>query len=624
MESVRVKCLSLLLALAIWHTLTGAAAAASVACTVDWGTVFQHIDGFGASSAYRGTWTTAQENMFFSTNSGTGVSLDGKTNFAFVGCGFSLLRSKISYNDSSNSAAIPTTVETTIMQRAAALGAKVWSAPWTPPRGFKDSFATNGGNYLGSGNNATNLAYASQLANYVASMKISYGVTLYALSIQNEPDHNTSDYEACVWSGAQFHDFATNLYAALVAKGVGSTKIMLPESANWGSINPGLYTPALGDPAVAPDVGIIGNHDYVPDNVTGDLTTPAALSVSSKPSWETEVSQENGAYDGSITNALYWAGRIHLFMTVAQANAWHYWWLMSYNPDNEGLTDDNGVPAKRMYALGQFARFVRPNFYRINIAQNTGAAQISAYKDSVSSNFAIVAINSSSAAITQMFTLTNVTGVNSVTPWLTSGSFSLTNLPSVAVASSNFTYTLPAMSIVTFSGKSGTNTPPAFAAIASQTINPGATLILTNAATDTDAPPQVLTYALLTGPTNATLGATNGLFNWRPLLSQASTTNLVTVQATDNGMPNLSATNTFNITVNPVVTPAVSANLGGSGSVNIAITGAPGPDCSLLVSSNLTTWQILFTTNSPLLPVTFVDTNSGTLPARFYRVQIGP
>jgi hypothetical protein len=41
---------------------------------------------------------------------------------------------------------------------------------------------------------------------------------------------------------------------------------------------------------------------------------------------------------------------------VAQANAWHYWWLIPWGgTDNQGLTDASGNPAKRMYAVGQFS-----------------------------------------------------------------------------------------------------------------------------------------------------------------------------------------------------------------------------------------------------------------------------
>jgi glucuronoarabinoxylan endo-1,4-beta-xylanase len=436
-------------------------AAVSNTCTIDWNDLHQRIDGFGASSAWRGTWTTSQADMFFSTNSGTGVSLDGKINFSFNGAALSLLRNHITYANSTSASATPSTAETSIMQYAQARGARIWSAPWTPPAGFKNTndlydanHATgggiNGGSYRGNGNNPTNLAYASQLANYVYSMSNTYHVNIYGISMQNEPDANVTSYEACQWTGQQFHDFVTNLSNALIARGVGSTKIILPESQNWAS-DTALYTPTLNDADAAASVAIVANHNYVPNNQVGDTTTPARLSTSGKALWETEVAQIGGAYDGSITNAIYWAGRIHHFLADAEANAWHYWWLVALNNDNEGLTDTNGVPAKRLYALGQFSRFVRPNYYRIG-ARNGGNVEITAFKDSQSANFAIVAINPNFTNVTQTFTLTNFPGAAFVAPWMTTSNLSLAPQTAVGLTNSSFTYDLPALSIVTFVG----------------------------------------------------------------------------------------------------------------------------------------------------------------------------
>ena len=103
-------------------------------------------------------------------------------------------------------------------------------------------------------------------------------------------------------------------------------------------------------------------------------------------------------------------------MTVPQANAWHYWYLITGTSpsDNEGLEGTGDVPAKRMYVLGQYSRFVRPNYYRIG-ATNDGNVMISAYKDSASPGFAIVAINTNNLSVNQTFNLTNFTAT-SVTP----------------------------------------------------------------------------------------------------------------------------------------------------------------------------------------------------------------
>jgi hypothetical protein len=48
-----------------------------------------------------------------------------------------------------------------------------------------------------------------------------------------------------------------------------------------------------------------------------------------------------------------------------------------------------------------------------------------------------------------------------------------------------------------------------------------------------------------------------------------------------------------------------------------------GPDYSLLTSTNLLNWQLLFTTNPAVMPITLTDSNR-TDAARFYRLLLGP
>lgn len=42
------------------------------------------------------------------------------------------------------------------------------------------------------------------------------------------------------------------------------------------------------------------------------------------------------------------------------------------------------------------------------------------------------------------------------------------------------------------------------------------------------------------------------------------------------------------------------------------------------VSTNLVDWSTVLITNSPLMPLNWVDTNTVTFPMRFYRVKVGP
>jgi glucuronoarabinoxylan endo-1,4-beta-xylanase len=400
-------------------------------CTVNWNDVRQRIDGFGASSAFRGTgFSTAQADMLFSTNTGIGLSL---------------LRNQVQAGGFASSAEIG------IMQQATARGARVWSAPWSPQASFKSPQIANGGNF----DSANNQAYADQLANYVVAMK-NQGIDLYALSIQNEPDITNSTYATCWWTAQQISNFVPVLYEALVAGNVASTRIMISESFQWQN-HTALYMTAMNDTNIAAMVGIIANHNYdgiPPDPPTG---TPSAIGNYGKALWETEVAvlDPSGSTDSGMQNGIYWAGRIHSFLTVAQANAWHYWWLIYGNSTpNQGLTDiSSSVLAKRGYVLGNYSRFVRPNFYRMGVVTNTGGAMVSAYRDINSSAFAIVAINANQTnSMNQTFNLSNFTA-SSVVPWITSSTLSLSNQAAVTLSNSAFFYQLPPLSVVTFVGR---------------------------------------------------------------------------------------------------------------------------------------------------------------------------
>jgi glucuronoarabinoxylan endo-1,4-beta-xylanase len=565
--------------------------------TVDWNTVYQRIDGFGASSAFSGrTWSAATADAFFSTNTGIGLSL---------------LRNSITTNVTASAS------ELGLMQLAQARGARVWSTPWSPPPPYTTNNSTVGSGFVPSPANYQ--AYANQLANYVVTMQ-NNGVTIYALSIQNEPDA-VVDYTSCYWSPQEYHDFVPFLRSALTASNAASTKIMLPEDEFWETT---YYSTAMSDLSVATNVDIIGNHNY--DNTD----RPAApLSLYSNPNaalWETEVSTFD-APDGSIANGMMWAARIHAFLTVAQVNAWHYWWLITGNADNEGLELQGDIPTKRMYVVGQYSRFVRPGYHRVGVNTSSGALLVTAFKDSASPAFAIVAVNTSGfIGVNQTFNLTNFPAAGYVTPWITSSNLSLANLPPVTVNNSSFTYTIPAQSVVTFVGQATTNAPLVvlqLTPVADPTINAGVTLMITNAASDPNVPP-ALTFSLLSGPTNAALtalNATNILFKWRPLVSQANTTNLTTVKVADS--VGQSATNSFKVIVNPLAQPRFSSINVSGGQINLALTGTTGPDYTLWTSTNLVTWQTLSTTNSPPLPITLVVTNTRDR-MRFYRIQAGP
>ena len=286
--------------------------------------------------------------------------------------------------------------------------------------------------------------------------------------------------------------------------------------------------------------------------------------------------------DQTIDSAIATAQQIYDCLNTGNMSAYIWWKCIG---DANGLISSNGVPQKRGFVMAQFSRFVRPGFNRIG-ATNSGSAFITAFRNTNTTAFVIVAINPTGIALTPAFNLHNFLSVGPVTPWITSETVSLAVQTAFTVTNGSFTYELPPLSVVTFTGQMAVNTPPMLAAVPDQVINAGVTLLVTNAATDTDSPPQSLTYTLLNAPTNAGINPSNGIFAWRPLVGQANTTNPVVTRVTDNGAPPLSATNSFKVSVNPIVLPVVTA-AATNGQIELEMNGMAGPDYTLMVSTNL-------------------------------------
>lgn len=94
------------------------------------------------------------------------------------------------------------------------------------------------------------------------------------------------------------------------------------------------------------------------------------------------------------------------------------------------------------------------------------------------------------------------------------------------------------------------NQAPSLEAVGDQVIEGTETLALTLAAQDPDLPANQLTFSLEPGaPAGMKLDAGTGQLTWSPTDGQIPSTNLVTVRVTDDGVPPLAATQSFNVVV---------------------------------------------------------------------------
>jgi hypothetical protein len=120
------------------------------------------------------------------------------------------------------------------------------------------------------------------------------------------------------------------------------------------------------------------------------------------------------------------------------------------------------------------------------------------------------------------------------------------------------------------------NTPPVVGSIADQVVIEGQLLLFTATATDTEVPPQSLTFSLGPGaPAGAAISPANGLFSWRPDSTQVPGTNFITVRVTDDGSPPMSDTRTFTVLVaqRPQVTSITPTANGGYAITFVTIAG---------------------------------------------------
>ncbi len=254
------------------------------------------------------------------------------------------------------------------------------------------------------------------------------------------------------------------------------------------------------------------------------------------------------------------------------------------------------------------------------VARQDGNLGILLINESINSSetvrVAVSNVNLNTTGAIYQFGVNNWTSTNEV-PATGPGSNSISSV------GSTFSVTLPAYTMDVLVIPVLSNTPPVLAAISNYTMNVGRTVAFTASATDSNQPPPTLTFSLLSAPTNATLNANSGAFSFRPLVSQANSTNPISLEVTDSENPPLSATKSFTITVNPLTLPQVSSVGWSNGHFVLQVSGQSGPDYGIQTSTNLTQWSMVFTTNSPAMP--FIWQNVAATNAEgFYRVVVGP
>ena len=367
--------------------------------SVNFGSSRQEIRGFGGMNFPRwiGDLSTAQVDRAFGNGSGQ--------------IGLTIMRIDVPPNSGDWSGQVAAA------QRAKSNGAIVFATPWSPPASMK----TNGSTVGGSLSTSSYGAYANHLRDFANYMS-SNGASLYAISVQNEPDY-IPDYESCGWSASQMRTFLNN-NASVIPVRVIAPETVHPKS-DWYST-----------------LSSSSQLDIYADHLYGGSPTSF-----SKEHWMTEH------YTNSGISGNQWPDALDAGIEVANCMANNYsayiWW---YVRRSYGLLDESGNVTKRGYVMSHFSKFVRPGYIRVDATyQPASNVYITAYKNG--DDVVIVAINRNSSSRSVTFNLSGGE-VSSFTKYETTSSSNVSNRGSVSGGSS-MTNSLSGYSISTFTGTIG-------------------------------------------------------------------------------------------------------------------------------------------------------------------------
>ncbi|MDR2965710.1 MAG: hypothetical protein LBU88_08035 [Treponema sp.] len=251
--------------------------------------------------------------------------------------------------------------------------------------------------------------YADLLADFVLNFESNMGAPLNILSIQNEPNYKV-EYESAYWSGEDLRDFIKTIAVRFPMKNIelDSLGIMAPEFENFDIDFNAMIKPMLDDPISENILTHIALHQYnsgYDSSVRAGSKEFPGIIASGKKFWQTEVSGSGPHLPtgNGIDNAMHYARMIHFNMTLAETNAFLFWWLWQVNPQNQLfpgsllMTDHSRlVDSLRLYAMGQYSRFIRPGWHRIEAAASPirgRAVYSSAYRSPSTGEVAVVIIN---------------------------------------------------------------------------------------------------------------------------------------------------------------------------------------------------------------------------------------
>ncbi|KAM7195323.1 glycoside hydrolase family 30 protein [Naviculisporaceae sp. PSN 640] len=424
--------------------------------TVDLSKTYQTIDGFGTSQAFQRAVQISKLpeseqrralDILFSTTTGAGLSIlrngigsspdmssDHMVSIAPKSPGSPDKPLNYAWDGSDNKQ-LWISQEAQHTYGVKTIYADAWSAPGYMKTNGNDA---NGGTLCGlSGARCSSgdwrQAYADYLVRYVQFYREA-NVTITHLGFINEPELTTS-YASMRLTASQATEFIKILHPTLQKSTIPPSllpKITCCDTEGWSTQQSWLST-------------------LKPVESSGQLSTITAHAYTSQPNfpmrgtnlpvWQTEAADLQGAWTsawysrGGAGEGFTWANNIYTAIVNGNASAYLYWVGVQAGNTNSHMvhidTAKGKVEAsKRLWALGQWSRFVRPGAVRVSTGVSGGAGggslKTAGFRN-VDGSVAVVVINSGGGAVKVGVKIggTGASEMGSVKAWVTDNSNSI-------------------------------------------------------------------------------------------------------------------------------------------------------------------------------------------------------
>ena len=242
--------------------------------------------------------------------------------------------------------------------------------------------------------------FSQYLVDVVRYLRDEEGIPIGWISPLNEPQWNWSyknGQEGCHYGPAEVLELARVLLNTLEENQL-DVELSLFESGEWKSSD--VYIDKLAsDPAVWEALPHLSIHSYWSTRADKErFMAYLEKNHPGKPLWMSEWTEMVEGRDTGMDSALVMAATMHDDLTITNVTSWQYWIAVSKYQYRDGLiyvnTHDHTVtPTKRLWVMGNYSRFLRPGFVRIETGGAAETLLVSAYRSEDSARWVVVLTN---------------------------------------------------------------------------------------------------------------------------------------------------------------------------------------------------------------------------------------